>query len=229
MFSVGLFDLLFGALMLILLHFKVYRKFSTFLELDYDTPWDNRHISRDMKLRLRLTKDATPVRKSIRRLKDSLWRTSHSSDVPLVDAVSDVLSDVVDPDVATGHSPSEPNPRVAGSTPARVKLLDDGSTVYCAPAGGQVRSDALRSFRRFRSLPRILHNSLPGSGSKPGKAAIFGLEEEADSSSAGTASGSDRSCSDGPDSDVEDGIAETDTVGDQDKEGKGGVVFQFWL
>ena len=92
MFSVGLFDLLFGALMLILLHFKVYRKFSTFLELDYDTPWDNRHISRDMKLRLRLTKDATPVRKSIRRLKDSLWRTSHSSDVPLVDAVSDVIT-----------------------------------------------------------------------------------------------------------------------------------------
>ena len=199
--------------MILLVHFKVCRKFSTFLELDYDTPWDNRHISRDMKKRLRLAKDATLVRKSIRRLKETFRRTTKLSQVPLVDSVSDVndaASDVIDADAECVHSPLDGTPRRASS----ISVVEDGLTVDCAATG-----------RQNLSTPRRLNLSFPESEN-----GVSGFEPEVDSLSVESGPlSSDSCCSEGTDSEGEEVESTPEYVQRRDDEGKDRVVFQFWL
>ena len=72
-FAVGAFDFLAGLLSLVLLRLEVFIAVSTFLELDFDTPWANQHIMDDMKDRRRATE------KAIRIWRETIRRKSHSS------------------------------------------------------------------------------------------------------------------------------------------------------
>ncbi len=76
--------------MVLLLHFKIYPKFSTFLELDYDTPWDNRHIAEDMRKRKSKRKSENVIRKSFGRFRLTFRQKSlpGANVIKLVTAVS---------------------------------------------------------------------------------------------------------------------------------------------